>query len=771
MRAKPLLLALKLSIMMLFASSCNAVGEEQPESMPEVTLESTAWTLEVFIEGQAISLVEGTEVTLRFESDHVRGSAGCNDYGGAYTLERGTLSIPQIDITEQLCLEPAGIMAQESRYLDTLREVTVFQWDADRLTLRTADGVGLRFGSRQPTAVMLPPGPNDPSELEAFLDAYFAEQMSTLHIPGATFALVKDGRIVLSKGYGYADLENQVPYYPDRTLFWAASIAKIFSVVGALQLHEQGLIHLEDDVNRYLADFQIPDDYSQPVTFHSLLTHTDGFEARIIGDAARTAADLRPLRTVVQRNLPNRVAPPGRFLTYGNYATNLAGVLIEDVSGISFSAYMETNIFRPLEMNRTTFQQILPPGWIADLAVGYGFSDGQYDPKPFVYVDSLPQGGARSTATDMAHFMIALLQGGRYRDIQLLNSDTVRLMFQQQFTAHPSLGGITYGLFEIYGNGQRLLIRDGDGWGFRSRMMLIPDQNLGFFVNYNNEDADGLRKDLISQFLDHYYPISAHNPPAPRADSVNQVEQFAGIYRPLQADESTFFKIALLFAQQIRVTDGKDGTLLLEPLGMGDNYGGFEGASRWVETEPLFFRQVDGKGELAFGPADDGRIEFLFSGQKYHGTYRKIAWYETPGLHVASLGVSAVFLLGALFLWPVEAWLKRRRGILVPPIWPRLARWLAGIICALHVAFLVAITIVMGSFVDIIYGVPGLLRAALVLPLLAAFLAPIQVVMIVLAWRNRYWSIWGRAFYTMLTAVVLSFTWWLDYWNLLGFRY
>jgi len=325
-------------------------------------------------------------------------------------------------------------------------------------------------------------------------------------------------------------------------------------------------------------------------------------------------------------------------------------------------------------------------------------------------------------------------------------------MFQQQFSAHPSLGGITYGLFEIFMNDRRLLIRDGDGWGFRSRMVLIPDQNLGFFVNYNNEDADILREHLISQFLDHYYPVAAQGPPVPRADFENQVGQFAGIYRPVQADETTFFKIALLFAQQIQVTDGNDGTLLVAPVGMGDSYGGFEGASRWVEAEPLFFQRIDGKGRLAFGKDDGGRIEYLFSGQKYHGTYRKIAWYETPGLHFALLSVSALFFPGTLILWSVEAWHKRRRGVAGPSTWPRLARWLAGTVCALHLVFIGSITVVMGNFVDIIYGVPTLLRVALVLPLLAAVLTTAQLVMTVLAWRTRHGSTWGRTGVSVLTT-------------------
>lgn len=639
------------------------------------------------------------------------------------------------------------------------------------VTLEKGDERELRSISTRPTDVTPLSSPTDPHELASFLDAYFTEQMSALHVPGATFVLVQDGEIVFAKGYGYADLENRMPYDPAETIFWAASITKIFSVVGVLQFYERGLIDLEDDVNQYLVDFQIPDDFPQPVTFHHLLTHTDGFEARIIGDAVRTPAELRPLRAVVRDNMPERVAPPGRFLTYGNYATNLAGVLIEDISGISFAAYMESNIFRPLEMDHTSFEQTLPSAWLSNLAVGYGYDAGVYDAKPFVYVASLPQGGGRSTATDMAHFMIALLQGGRYGDRRILDHETVQSMFQQQFSAHPSLAGITCGLFEIYGNDHRLLLRDGDGWGFRSRMVLIPDQNLGFFVNYNNEDADTLREDLVYQFLDHYFPVGVQEPLILKPDFSNEVEQFTGIYRPLQADESTFFKIALLFAQQIQVTNGDDGILLVSPVGMVDNYGGFEGESCWVETEPLFFRQIDGHGTLAFGPDDDGRIAYLFSGQKYHGTYRKIAWYEEPGFHFALLSLSSSFYLVTLTFWPVKTRFKRRRSGARASTYPKTLRWLTGAICALHLVFIAAVTVVMGNFVDVIYGVPSLLRVALALPLLAAVLTAAQIMMVAQAWRKRFGSIRERAYYTLLTVIVLAFTWWLDYWNLLGFRY
>ncbi len=287
MKAKQLFLAMTLSIFMLSVSGCSTVSEEQRESMPEVSLEGTAWTLEAFIEGQTgSSLISGSEITLKFEADNVRGSAGCNDYGGAYTLERGALSIPQVDITGQLCLEPAGIMAQETRYLEILRGVTIFIWDADLLTLMTVEGVGLRFVATKTTAIISQAGPTDPLELENFLDAYFAEQMEINHIPGVVFTMVKDGEVFFSKGYGSADIETQTPFDPVQTVLTTASLAKGFTAVGVLQLYERGLIDLNEDIRPYFKNFPLATRFNEPLRFANLLTHTGGFETGMIGLAA-----------------------------------------------------------------------------------------------------------------------------------------------------------------------------------------------------------------------------------------------------------------------------------------------------------------------------------------------------------------------------------------------------------------------------------------------------------------------------------------------------
>jgi CubicO group peptidase (beta-lactamase class C family) len=130
--------------------------------------------------------------------------------------------------------------------------------------------------------ISVPQGPSDPQELEAFLDGVFAAQMQAYNIPGATVAVVKDGELFFAKGYGYADLEKRTHVEPDKTLFRIGSVSKLLTWTAVMQLFEQGKLNLSADVNTYLTDFKIPDTYPEPITLAHLMTHTAGFEEKVI---------------------------------------------------------------------------------------------------------------------------------------------------------------------------------------------------------------------------------------------------------------------------------------------------------------------------------------------------------------------------------------------------------------------------------------------------------------------------------------------------------
>src|SRR5690242_7691560 len=119
---------------------------------------------------------------------------------------------------------------------------------------------------------------SDPSQVKAFVDTFFQEQMEERHIPGAVFVLVKDGSIMMSQGYGYANVAEQTPINHETTVFRVQSISKLFTASAVMQLVERGQLDLDADVNRYLRDFQIESTFPEPVTTARLLTHTGGFD-------------------------------------------------------------------------------------------------------------------------------------------------------------------------------------------------------------------------------------------------------------------------------------------------------------------------------------------------------------------------------------------------------------------------------------------------------------------------------------------------------------
>jgi len=195
------------------------------------------------------------------------------------------------------------------------------------------------------------------------------------------------------------------------------------------------------------------------------------------------------------------------------------------------------------------------------------------------------------------------------------------------------------------------------------------------------------------------------------------------------------------------------------------------GGKQYVEVEPLLFRELDGQRELAFRNNSQDRITHMFTG----GAYIKLKWYEVAMFHYILLVFSHILFLSALVTWPVSALrdrLKAKKKAGAPRSCQ--ARWVAGGMSALYVLFLVGIWVIVlsgGIYSTILYGVPPLLPFVLLLPLVAAVLTIAALGFTVLAWKNRYWGVAGRVHYTLVTLAALAFIWWLNYWNLLGFKF
>lgn len=617
--------------------------------------------------------------------------------------------------------------------------------------------------SVQAAAQVQPVLPLQAAEVEAFLDGLIDAQREAYHLPGATVAVVQDGQLLLAKGYGYADLAARTPVVADQTLFRPGSISKLLIWTAVMQLVEAGQLDLDADVNTYLTAFKIPSTYPEPITLAHLLTHTPGFEERGEGLFLRSVDEKLPLADYLQRYMPARVRPPGTLTAYSNYGTTLAGYMIEQVTGMPYEQYIEEKILQPLQMTRSTFRQPLPPALAPDMAVGYLYSGGQYQPRDFEVVQASPAGALSATATDMANFMIAHLQNGRFGDTHILQEATARTMHEQLFTNDPRVSGFAHGFIEATLNGQTLLWHAGDTIFFHSTLVLLPEHNLGFFVSYNGATGSLAYMSTMRAVMDHYFPAPVTAPPAPIADAAAQAQRVAGSYVAARSNQSGVEKVANLF-QLLNVQPLANGELLVS---MGTPA---QLTMRYVATDPLVYVPVDVLpslfGNLVFRANAQGQVTHLFQQNNPTTAYLKAPWYAAGSFNFSLLGFCLLLFVVTVIGGLVALWLRWRYH--ETRTWgAQLAAWSAGLLSLLSVTFLVIFVSTVSNIENIAFGMPVWFNTLMLLPWVVAGLAAIMLIFTPAVWAWRYWSLPRRLHYTLLLLSSGAFVWWLYFWNLL----
>lgn len=605
---------------------------------------------------------------------------------------------------------------------------------------------------------------SDPAELETFVDGIMAVHLRDKHIAGATFAVVKNGEIFLAKGYGYADLEKRKPVDPERTMFRPGSVSKLITWTAVMQLVEGGKIDLEADVNTYLKEFKIPETFPEPITMKHLMTHTPGFEEKATGMAARAAEDLMPIGEFLKKYMPARVRPPGVITAYSNYGTALAGYIVEVLSGLPFEAYVKEYIFNPLGMTHSTFIQPLPADLANNMSVGYKFEKGVFKADEFELIHGMtPAGSMSASGTDMARFMIAHLQKGRFGEVRILEEETANLMHSQLFTHDPNIVGNAHGFWEMRYNDIYALEHGGDTLLFHSFLVMIPEHNTGIYVSYNSVGGGGPpRAQLVESILDRYFPMEIVADPEPPSDFKRRAKKFTGTYMAARVNFTTYEKIANLF-MTYKVGATKEGTLVIPASGSR--------ARQFVEIKPLVFQELGGQNLAAFREDEEGRITHLFIGRLPYFAAVKLAWYETPMVHFTILGIILLLFLSVL-KWPLSVISRRicgQKGEKAEA--PRTPRLLAGAMVAICSAFLIGLLIVFKDPFEIMFGVPMALKLLLALPILAGVMALVVLFYTFWVWIRGYWTVCARVHYTLVFLAAVAFLWFLYYWNLLGFQY
>ncbi len=610
-------------------------------------------------------------------------------------------------------------------------------------------------------AAAQPPTPSlsDPTELETFLDGLMAAHLKNHHVAGAVIAVVKDGQLFFSKGYGYADLEQNIPVDPARTLFRPGSVSKLFVWTAVMQQVEQGNLALDEDINAYL-DFTIPATYPEPITLNHLLTHTPGFEDMAQDLFKLDVAEMRPLDEYLKTHVPTRVFAPGTIGSYSNYGTALAAYIVERVSGLPFTEYVEQHIFAPLGMEHSTFRQPLPEALAPDMSNGYNFVNGAYLEGRFEYVQGYPAGSLSAAADDVARFMIAHLQNGAYGDNRILEEATAQQMHQQLFTHDPRIDGMAYGFFENTVNGLRIISHGGDTILFHTGLFLIPEQNVGLYISTNSVGGAAMGEPVMKAFLDHYYPAETATIPHPPTDFAERITPYLGSYTMARSNQSTYEKILNLFTP-ITVSLNEEEYLVFSFAGE---------VTQYVEVAPgLLQDRYEPANQMVYHTNENGQMVFLPAAPF---AFVKTPWYGSAGLHNLLLIGGLLLFLSAMIGW-LGAFIKAWRKGEPQPLTGRLARLVATFFGLCFVLFVLGF---LGLFLDIdpalgmpnlFFSAPPLFNTLLLLPILMLIAAPVLVVLTVLVWRKGVWQVRGRVHYTLLTFVALALVWVMVYWNFL----
>lgn len=612
-----------------------------------------------------------------------------------------------------------------------------------------------------PLAASAPAAPSAGAEpeiamLEPFIDGLMKSEMDHGKIPGGVISIVKDGKLLFAKGYGFSDIERGAPVDPEKHLFRIASTTKLFTWTAVMQLVEQGRLDLDADINTYLRTFKIPATYKQPITLRHLMTHTAGFEEGGVGYGITT--DLKGAPSIAQKlaaHIPARVSPPGTMPSYSNYGAALAGLIVEQVSGIPYEDYVEQRIFAPLGMRYATVHEPVPAALAPFKVVGYAREGGGFVRKPATYEGGFrPAGSGSVSAIDMTHFMIAALQGGQYEGKSILTPTSMQRMQSPSFTLDPRLPPIGLGYYGQNIGGERAWAHGGSDPLFNTEMYLFPARQLGVFISFSGGQGDVAAENLAKALIARLYPKPQT---APNAMATGSLEKYAGSYEFTRRNHSDIDKVYGLLSQlSVSVSDNRLS------MGSGDE------EVQLAPIAPNLFQEVGGTRQIAFRTNAAGDVTHMFLDFLSFAPLERVPFFDRNGFWYPVLGLSL-----ALFVSVILGLFYRARLIAAMTRPERRAVWLSaavaiwGTLSVVVLAFLLVAT----DLVERLSQVPTSWTVALAMPILFIGLTAVFLLTLLKAWTGRYWNLRSRLYHTAVGVAAIMLTLFFLKWNLVGWNF
>lgn len=335
---------------------------------------------------------------------------------------------------------------------------------------------------------------------EVHIDRFIRAEMERQKIPGVSLAVIKGGKPLIVKGYGFANLEHKVAVTPE-TYFQSASVGKQFTAMAVMLLVEDGKVSLDEKVGKYL---DVPETWKD-ISVRHLLTHTSGLPRSVNFDGRRDYTDPETWVLIKQFAPTN---PPGEIWRYSNLGYLTLGFLITKVSAKSYYAFMQERVFNPSKM--TTARTISEEDIIPNRAAGYRLVNGQVKNQEWVSpsMNSGPDGSFYFTIRDMVKWDDALSKG------KLLSKSSYDQMWTPARLADgkEQLYGFGWALSRL--NGKRVIAHGGSWQGFKVIIARYPDNGLSVIVLTNSADAnpDGIASRIASLMDPSLKPMPIADP-------------------------------------------------------------------------------------------------------------------------------------------------------------------------------------------------------------------------------------------------------------------
>jgi CubicO group peptidase (beta-lactamase class C family) len=522
------------------------------------------------------------------------------------------------------------------------------------------------YAERSPSGIPL-------QEIEGLVDEHVSSYIGVTS-PGVAVVVVKDGEILFSKGYGYADMENKVPVDPEKTVFEYGSVSKLFVYTTIMRLVEEGRLDLHTDIRWYLPDGFLKNlRYHEPITLLHVMNHTTGFEDFLF-DVILTSPDIRPgFEETLRTSQPQQVYRPGTVSAYSNYAVGLAAYIAQGVIGQEFHEYLLDSIFLPIDMDHTSAHPTLEDKpWLAqNNAMGYApLADGTFKKGAWSYIPLYPVGSVNGTAKDLAYFALALMPPEGQNSPLFQNRETLNEMLSQSHAMGPGLTGFAHGFVE-YDGPYRGVGHGGNTAYFTAQMNIVPEKRFGVVVLANAASemdlTEGLTKVLLGEKQEEALPYEGVLPDA------GDVE---GTYISARRAHHGFLKL-YAYLSLLRVRAVEPDTIEMHFAGQ---------SAKLVQTAPYVFKQIEADGAIfeyhfntVYFEMEEGTVQRVSGDFLPLPSGHTIPWLWIHGIIAA---FSALFFLLSPVICLITARLRQKNSLQKPSLIPRAKKiYVAFVLC------------------------------------------------------------------------------------------